>query len=136
MTCILSKDFECSRSLLNLHLTFLAAFLGEKKVAETAEERTQWLRTLVAPAEAPFDSQQPHSSSQPPVTPVTGAPVASSGFHRHQALTDTYVGTRVYKQVFAWCVSYLIPVLKRRQQAALSEFEICIANSSLARAVS
>lgn len=135
MTCILSKDLECSRSLLNLHLTFLPAFLGEKKVAETAEERTQWLRTLAAPAEAPFDSQQPCSSSQPPVTPVTGAPVASSGFHRHHALTDTYVGTHVYKQVFAWCVSYLNSSAEEAA-AGNSEFEIYIASSSLARATS
>lgn len=97
-------------------------------------QRTQWLRTLVAPAEAPFDSQQPHSSSQPPVTSVTGAPVASSGFHRHSQI-HMQAHMHIDRSLPGVCHTS-IPVLKRQQQAALSEFEICIASSSLARAMS
>jgi hypothetical protein len=37
-----------------------------------------------------FDSQYPHGSSQPSVTPVQGHPSPSCDVHGHQAHTDTH----------------------------------------------
>lgn len=49
----------------------------------------RWLRNSMGDSSRgrEFSSQQSHNSSQPPLIPVPGAPMSSSGCYRHQVHT-------------------------------------------------
>jgi hypothetical protein len=58
--------------------------LATKAPGRRAAERAQQSRALAAhPIDLGFNSQHPHSASQPPVTPVLRYPIPTSGLHRH-----------------------------------------------------